>query len=354
MIPSKILSLSRKASLFLLPLAGLSISPSAASAQYTMQGVATGLRGNAGLVPVAPVYPGYGYYGSYPDPYGGYLNGAANVINAQGGYLKDVQQAYLMKEQVSQAKLQTKRAAFDEWMYEKANTPTLEEQREQERIANVQRSMNNPPPTEIWSGKALNDLLQNLQILGPAAASGPIVYINQDLLKQINVTSGATTAGAGVLKNGGALQWPLAIAGDDRYAATRKQVQDLSAQAVKQAEGGAVNPKTLNDLIASVDKLSGELKANAANIEPNQYIRAKRYLNDLNASLTTLQQPNASNYFSKQWTAQGNTVSELVMYMTTQGLKFAPAAPGEEAAYNMLQRMLADYQLGCAAHAGKR
>jgi hypothetical protein len=353
MIPFKFSLLSRKASLLVLPLAGLIGSASAASAQYTMQGVATGLRGNAGLVPVAPAFSGVGYYGSFPDPYGGYLSGAANVINAQGGYLKDTQQAYLMAEQVKQAKLQTKRAAFDEWMYEKANTPTLEEQREQERIANLQRSMNNPPPTEIWSGKALNDLLQNLQIMGPAAASGPIVYINQELLKQINVTNGATTAGAGVLKNGGALQWPLAIAGDDRYADTRKQVQDLSAQAVKQAESGAVNPKTLNDLIAAVNKLSAELKDNAANTEPNQYIRAKRYLNDLNASLNTLQQPNASNYFSKQWTAQGNTVSELVAYMTSQGLKFAPAAPGEEAAYNMLQRMLADYQRSCMAHSGK-
>src|SRR5262249_4018138 len=90
---------------------------------------AVGLPGRAGYVPYPVPFPTAGYYGSYGDPYGGYLSGASQVINAQGGYLKDVQQAYLTKEQVNQAKIQTKRAAFDEWLYEKANTPTLEEQR---------------------------------------------------------------------------------------------------------------------------------------------------------------------------------------------------------------------------------
>jgi hypothetical protein len=311
------------------------------------------MPGRAGFVRPVPVPVGVPtYYGSYADPYGGYLSGASQVINAQGGYLKDVQQAYLTKEQVNQAKIQSKRAAFDEWMYEKANTPTLEEQREQERIQNVLRSRNNPPATEIWSGKALNDLLQDLQQRGAAGAHGPPVYLNQELLKEVNVTVGTTTAGLGVLKNDGKLQWPLALA-DDRYAATRKQTEDLAAQAVKQAQSGAVNPKTLQDLIGSVNKLQGQLKDNAANIEPNQYIKAKRYLNDLNASLTTLQDPNATKYFSKQWTAQGNTVAELVQYMTAQGLKFAPATPGDEAAYNMLQRQLATYQAGIAHTGGK-
>jgi hypothetical protein len=309
-----------------LTLGGVFAVNSPAFGQY-FHGYAGGLPGRAGWVRPPVYYPVPTAYGSFGDPYGGYLSGAAQVINAQGGYLKDVQQAYLMKEQASQAKIQTKRAAFDEWMYERANTPTLEEQRENERLQNVLRSRNVPPATEIWSGKALNDILQDLQQRGPGAMAGPPIYLNQELLKEVNVTVGTTTAGLGVLKNDGKLEWPLALT---------------------QAQKGAVNPKTLNDLIAAVNKLSAQLKDNAANIEPNQYIRSKRYLNDLNGSLVTLQDPNATKYFSKQYVAQGNTVAELVQFMTAQGLKFAPATPGDEAAYNMLQRALADYDAAVA------
>ena len=317
--------------------AGLLLSAMPASAQFYGAGRGLGYRG--GYIPNPYPYP-YGgmYYGG--DPYGGYLSGAADVINAQGGYLKDVQDAYLKKEQVKSAKLQNRRAAFDEWMYEKANTPTLEEQREDERIQNVLRSQHNPPATEIWSGKALNDLLQDIQQRD--APSGPPIYLNQDLLKEVNVTTGTTVAGAGVLKNGGKLQWPLALMADN-YEASRKKIETLAAEAVKQAETSTPNPKTLMELNDSVGKFQDLLKTTGGNIEPNQYIRAKRYLNDLSASLTTLQDANASNYCSKKWAAQGTTVAELVGYMTSQGLKFAPATPGDEAAYNMLQRALADY-----------
>src|SRR4029077_5045912 len=109
----------------------------------------------------------------------------------------------------------------------------------------------------------------------------------------------------------------------DRYEPSRKKIQDLTVDATKQAQSGGINPKTLKDLIDTTDKLQDQLKQNVSNLEPNQYIRSKRYLNDLSASMVTLQDANASNYFNKQWSAQGNTVAELVQYMTAQGLKFA-------------------------------
>jgi hypothetical protein len=316
------------------------------------------------LVSGSPAAAWYGYgrgigwggysptYVSTADPYGGYLNGAAAVITAQGGWLKDVQQAYLMKEDVKAAKLKNKRAAFDEWMYEKANTPTLEEQREHDRIQNVLRSQHNPPPTEIWSGKALNDLLQDLQQSGPSAMQGPPIYLNQDLLKQINVTTGTTTAGLGILKDP-KLQWPLALM-DDAYGPLRQQVETQSAAALQQAQSGGVKPNTLKDLISCVDKLQAQLKNNVANIEPNQYIKAKRYLNDLDGSIQTLQDGNAAKYASRSYSAQGTTVAELVQYMTAQGLKFAPATPGDEPAYNSVHRALASYEGEIGYFAEKR
>lgn len=304
---------------------GILVSASPATAWY---GVGRGL-GWGGYYPT---------YVSTADPYGGYLNGAANVISAQGGWLKDVQDAYLKKEDVKAAKLKNKRAAFDEWLYEKANTPTLEEQREEERMQNVLRSQHNPPPTEIWSGKALNDLMQDLQQRGTAAMHGPPIYLNQELLKEINVTTGTTTAGLGLLKN--KLQWPLGLT-DAAFSAGRKAVE--ASAALRQAESGTVDPGTLRELISSVDKMQAQLKANVSNVEPNEYIRAKRYLNDLDQSIKTLQDANVAKYASKSWSAQGATVAELVQYMTSNGLKFAPATPGDEPAYNSIHRAMATY-----------
>jgi len=101
-------------------------------------------------------YMGYGY----ADPYRGYLSGAADVINSQGKFMVSQQQAYLMKEQVREARINNKRRAFDEYLYEREKTPTAEEERQRSMMEQIQRSRSNPPITEIWSGKALNDLLK--------------------------------------------------------------------------------------------------------------------------------------------------------------------------------------------------
>src|SRR5262249_44520231 len=56
------------------------------------------------------------YDGSAGDPYGGYLHGTADVIGAQGALVVNQQQAFLSAERVSQARLETRRREFDEWL----------------------------------------------------------------------------------------------------------------------------------------------------------------------------------------------------------------------------------------------
>src|SRR6476659_8432527 len=63
-------------------------------------------------------------YGYNPGRAGGYLYGSASVINAQGNYTNQMEQARILREQANQAKLDTKRKTFDEMQYEKSNTPT--------------------------------------------------------------------------------------------------------------------------------------------------------------------------------------------------------------------------------------
>ena len=58
--------------------------------------------------------------------------------------------------------------------------------------------------------------------------------------------------------------------------------------------------------------------------------------------MTALEDPNVGNWFTK-WRAQGNTLPDLVNFMSSNGLVFAPATQGSETAYQSLYRFLADY-----------
>src|SRR5262245_66109645 len=92
--------------------------------------------------------PGYNYY--YPP--GGYresaLTGAANVINATGDLYVQQEQARIQREKANQAKLDTKKQAFDEMMYEKANTPFFTEDQETVDAMVLRRLINNPSQWE--------------------------------------------------------------------------------------------------------------------------------------------------------------------------------------------------------------
>src|SRR5437660_1338467 len=119
----------------------------------------------------------YPYYpGSYYDPYGGYLSGAADVINAQGQFLVKTQQAYQMREQA------------------------------------------------------------------------------------------------------------------------RQGLDDRAAQAYRQATAGAVDPGVLRDMTNIADSLQTRLRRNVAETSPSDYLKAKRYLNDLDSTLKVLEDPNVSKY----------------------------------------------------------
>jgi hypothetical protein len=283
-------------------------------------------------------YPGYGYY----DPYGGYLSGAADVINAQGQFMMSTQQAYFQREQVRQARLDNRRRAFDEYLYERERRPTLEDERERARLENLRRSRNDPPLTEIWSGKALNDLLLAIEQQQAQGKRGPTVPLDEDMLRNINVTTGTNGGSLGILRDNGRLHWPLELT-RSAYQAERRRLDDLAAKAYRQAASGAVDPSVLQEMTSTVDNLQTRLRQNVADVSPSDYIVAKRYLNDLDGAIRVLQDPNVSKYANGKLAAKGGTVSDLVTEMSNKGLRFAPAVAGDEGAYVALHRALVSY-----------
>jgi hypothetical protein len=289
-------------------------------------------------------WPGSGYY---PGPVGGYLQGAADVISSQGQLMVNQQQAFQMKEQARQAQIQTRRQAFDEWLYERANTPTTEDDRERLIREQLRRSRNDPPVTEIWSARSLNDLLAAVQKSPPPPGQSTDVPLDPDVVRAINVTSRAGSGSLGLFREGGRLQWPLPLQ-DAAFEESRQQVNELVPQALKQAAAGSVDGGTIQDLNRAVRTMRDSLRAKVEDFGPNEYIGAMRYLNSLTDSIQRLSDPNVAKYLNGTWAARGNTVAELVQNMTAQGLRFAPATPGSENAYVALQRALATFESGGA------
>jgi len=300
-------------------------------------------------VPIStPYYPYNPYY-----PYSGYGNtywtGSGGLLAANGQMMVDQQQAFAMREQVRQARIDTRKRGFDEYLYERDARPTTEDDRERDRIENLRRSRNDPPVSEIWSGKALNDLLLPIQQNLAQGRPGPRVPLTQDVLSHINVAATAGRGSIGLLRDEGRLSWPQSLSGEE-YADSRRALDQLASEAYKQAQDGRVSGRTIQEMNAALRKLQADLKANVDYLSANDYIRAKRFVSDLEDTIGALQDPAVSNYVTGKWMPKGAAVEDLAKQMTAQGLKFAAAVPGDEAAYQALHSSLVAY-LGSIADA---
>jgi hypothetical protein len=287
-------------------------------------------------------YGGYpGIYG-YESPIGGYMRGYADVVSSVTQGMIDEQQSKLVGEQVKQAQIDTRRKQFDEWLYERDKRPTVEDDRERQRIETIRRARNDPPADEIWSGVALNTILTAIQQQIAQQIQGPTIPVEANVVGRINVTSGTVTGSVGLLRDGGKLTWP-AVLQRPPFAEDRQQLDQLARQAYEQAQSGPANGDTVDAMNSALRNMNGEISRQIANLTPNDYSRAKSYLRELEGTVRMLQDPSVANYLTKRWAAKGNTVGEVVDNMTNQGLKFAAATHGDEPAYTAMYRAMVAY-----------
>jgi len=246
-----------------------------------------------------------------------------------------------------------RRAIIDQRYYEwdlwhRRNDPEKKRQNQMER--DLQRSLHHPPPTEIWSGDALNAVLRDLQRAEAAGICGPDVPMHADILRHIDVTTGVTYAGAGTLKSLLRFNWPIALQ-RSAYAEQRQEVEERLGDAVSLVRSGdRVEAAILDRLDSLLKGMEEKVNRDAPALPPSEFIGARRYLEELKKSLKVLQDPNAVNYFNTKWQAQGGTIAELVHNMTEQGLRFAAAPSGSESAYTALHSKLVAYHTRLRQH----
>jgi hypothetical protein len=294
-------------------------------------------------------YPYYPYPGGLGPGY--FLQGSASVINSVGNLYQQQEQARILREQANQAKLDTKKKTLDWLNYERENTWTYTQEQERKNAFRLRRIMNQPNRYEVVDGTAMNFMLPYLAGIASHGAQGPPVNLNQELLKQINVTGTTQGRGAGVLKDGGKVFWPLALRGS-----TTKSLDELLPKAVKDAISGNLELSQVAQINAAVAGLRKDAMAkwNKEEIDTSMYLEAKRFLSSLEESLPILRRPDASRYLAGGYAANGKSVDELVMNMTSQGLRFAPAHEGGETAYFAVFNAMVSFASGGTNDAGFR
>jgi len=325
---------------------GFMVNPNTASAMYSNPYASAYGNQNASMSGNQNSSYGNQYYS---DPYSSYLNGASQVITSQGQFMVSQQQAFSLREQVRQAAVTTRRKLFDESLYEQEKAPTAQDERDRYLAQQLARSRNNPPSAEIMSGKALNDLLADLQKLSAKNDTATLrtfpAALDEDGLKRINVAPFLAKGNIALLKDAGRLVWPVALSGPE-FKEQRDRLTSLAPTVVKQAEfNNQVDPGSLRQMDEDVTRMRGDLRRIGIEMPPAQYIAAKSYLESLDSAIAVLRQPNVGHYFTGKYTLKGKTVPDLVKYMAAQGLRFAPAMPGEQATYQALYQALVQYDL---------
>ena len=310
----------------------------------------------ATTVQTVPVQSGFGYNpyinpgwgGYYPGRVGGALNGVAAVTTANGQYQSQIQQARITQQQANQAQLDTRRRMIEDWKYEQSIKITPAEIRQQEVAAALRNARNDPPNTEIWSGVALNALFNNIKRAQLGGLRGPMVPLDPNVLRNINVTSGTTNGSVGMLRDGGKLEWPL-ILRSAPYRSDKDKIDLLAKQAYEQAVAGMIADDTITGLTEAVDALRSKVDADTPDMTFDQGIKASRFVNEMKGTIRTLQDPNVSRLFNGQWSAQGASVAALVDNLTQKGLFFTAAAPGSETYYTSLYNSLLSYDMALSS-----
>jgi hypothetical protein len=283
---------------------------------------------------VPPVYA----YNPYVGP-GGTLNGAANVISAQGQYTNQIEQAKIQRQQGYQETVKTRKAMFDQMLYEQAMTPTNLEKAAKQKADRLEHILKYATNNEITSGDAQNVMLPYLQFLANKGILGPPVPLSQAVLKDINVRldKGANIQ---ILKKGSTIFWPLATRGPEQ-----KKLAEYLAHGVAAAIDGSLDSKLYNAMRTSLNKVRAEVnkKSDKEEISIRAYFDSKYFLDTLSDSISMLQQPNVAKFLDGTYAARGKNVPELVQNMTDQGVVFGAALQGEEAPYRSLYNSMVTY-----------
>lgn len=331
---------------------------------YPGMGVGGGRITNITSTPTAPIVdPAYSpaYNPTFPyNPYypqygtgvaGSYYRGLADLTSAYGQYTQDYQRARLINQEAERSKIKTRMELLEELRRIEASRPKADDVRKQTLEQDLQRARKLASITDILSAKSLNDLLGPVKIAHAKGLRGPALPLDPETMKNINLTPNKGI-NMGLVKTG-KLTWPLVFEEKEAFREVREKINENLKDAIERARTGKVDQALLQNLETAFKDLDALTDKEVVNMTTSQYIEARRYLDLLRAGLDALRNENVAKFFDRTYEARGKTAADLFEYMTKNGLVFAPATPGDEAAYRTMYSILAAYDEGIGRSGSK-
>lgn len=225
------------------------------------------------------------------------------------------------------APVEQPRNAFNRW----ANDRNRQGQPDavQRNDDDLNRNLTQPELKDVISGEALNSILEALIAMPEKLKKTAPVTIEDGTLKRLNFTRG--TGSIGVLRDEGAIKWPLALQSLASIAMARQDIETRFADAYKQvADGGRADMAALDDLIKRVDQLKEQVAGDGKALTFSENVAAKRFLSSLEDSILFLKQPDAVEWLPGKCKLKPATVQEMVQIMSDKKIRFAPALIGND------------------------
>jgi hypothetical protein len=142
--------------------------------------------------------------------------------------------------------------------------------------------------------------------------------------------------------------WPFALRGDE-FATRRAAFDKARRAAVDESQKGQISNKALNDLMSALNDIDAEFQRRfdkttrvKTPLNFQRFLTAQRYIQSQAAQIARMQSTGDASAFDGSLKFQANDLVALLTYMSRHGLEFAPAKPGEEAAYHNLFHMMRD------------
>jgi hypothetical protein len=219
-------------------------------------------------------------------------------------------------------------------------TLSLQEEKEFQRKINLVKSQTGAASTTVFSATDLNVLLNDLK--AHPDRRGREVALSDGVLQHINIVPTRSYGNPGLLRN--FHSWPELLQ-RSTFREEREQIESLIPELVRQAKAGKIQSDSLDALETNLNLMREQLAGMIQEVPDPLYIRAKRFLTDLESGTKVLRRPDAANYFTPAYSPKAKNVGGLVDHMVKNNLRFAPATAGDEAAYLALYRALAVYDV---------
>ncbi len=175
--------------------------------------------------------------------------------------------------------------------------------------------------------------------------------IRAKTLQQMTVTK--AFGNVGLIRSGVDLQWPSAL----QTALDEDQRQQIAFRLQQLATSKSKGADTTSECQSLLQTLAGIEKQFAGHIEKisaGDYLRAVRYLVNLKSAVRGVHFGDlAHNKKYQQFAQGGKQVHEVIHYLTSNGLRIAPAVPGDEGSYTAIYTAFTNYKVLLDLHTEK-